>query len=234
MTEITERFFQEIAARVGYYKVAELHLFPPIRQGGQESGIAVIAATPETAPAQSGVERHVVYTARYRQTLKGPDRGKWEFDIKAEADAPLITVDEVVRGVVQRSGDDVHPERITGDQFRESVPVPEGQEPPTNEESETEVAEGEGEIEGASALEEGDTAITEEAPEELNAAVENEEGDDEVLDTASSDIGDVDADSCDDAEEFEVTALEQQPEDPEQEQASQEPDDIQQRDTVHA
>lgn len=124
MTEITDRFFHEISSRIGYHKVAELHLFPPIRQSGQESGIAVIAATPEVAASEGELERHVVYTARYRQTLKGPDRGKWEFDLKAEADAPLLTIDEVVRGVVHRSGDEVHPDRISGDQFRESVPAP--------------------------------------------------------------------------------------------------------------
>jgi hypothetical protein len=123
MNETTERFLQEIATQVGYESVAELHLFPAIKQGGMESAIAVVAAYPEKAPAE-GVERHVVYTARYRHTLKGVDRGKWEFDIKAEADAPLVTVDEVVRGVVARSGDEMSPERISGDQFRSIVPAP--------------------------------------------------------------------------------------------------------------
>jgi len=47
----------------------------------------------------------VVHTARYRLTLKGLDRGKWETSIAAEADAPLETVDAVVRGVQRRSGD---------------------------------------------------------------------------------------------------------------------------------
>ncbi len=36
---------------------------------------------------------------------KGPDRGKWPLDVKAEADAPLITLESVVRGVQHRSGD---------------------------------------------------------------------------------------------------------------------------------
>lgn len=124
MNETTERFFREIAERVGYDRVAEVHLFPSIKQGGMESGLAVVATNPETT-TPDGVERHVVYTARYRSVLKGPDRGKWDSDVKAEADAPLITVDEVVRGVVRRSGDEFHPERITGDQFRAIVPAPE-------------------------------------------------------------------------------------------------------------
>jgi hypothetical protein len=120
----TERFFREIADRVGYDRVTELHLFPAIRQGGMESAIAVVAAHPEAETPDGGIERHVVYTARYRLTRKGPDRGKWEIDVKAEADAPLVTVDEVVRGVGRRSGDEGEPERITGDQFRAIVPPP--------------------------------------------------------------------------------------------------------------
>lgn len=62
--------------------------------------------------------RHTVYTARYRHTLKGAERGKWEFDLVAEAEAPLVTVDAVVRGVQKRTGELVEPERLTPDELR--------------------------------------------------------------------------------------------------------------------
>ena len=203
MTETTERFLQEIATRVGHDRVAELYLFPVLRQGGVEGAVAVVAAYPEgtveesaTVPATAdapapdapaldapeldaasdaaqagGAEegadadepigsspsdahtaeadaaeleadgsaqgdvpsaareprpraRHVVYTARYRHTVKGTDRGRWAVEVVAEADAPLITIEEVVRGVVRRSGDAFQPERISGDQFRAIVPAP--------------------------------------------------------------------------------------------------------------
>jgi hypothetical protein len=65
-----------------------------------------------------------VYTARYRLTLKGPDRGKWEMSVKEEADAPLLTVDAVVRGVSRRSGDADETVRLTGDEFRAVLPEP--------------------------------------------------------------------------------------------------------------
>jgi hypothetical protein len=39
----------------------------------------------------------------------------------AEADAPIATVDDVVRGVQRRSGDDSEPERMTGDALRASL-----------------------------------------------------------------------------------------------------------------
>jgi hypothetical protein len=66
-----------------------------------------------------------VYTARYRATLKGPDRGKFEVDVHEEADAPLITIDAVVRGVQHRAGEPTEPERLTGEQLR-SLAAPVG------------------------------------------------------------------------------------------------------------
>jgi hypothetical protein len=62
--------------------------------------------------------RLTVYTAKYRLTLKGPERGKWVFAVQAEADAPLVTVETVVRGVRRRSGDVEDPARLSGDEFR--------------------------------------------------------------------------------------------------------------------
>jgi hypothetical protein len=49
------------------------------------------------------------------------DRGKWEVEVTAEADAPLITIDEVVRGVMKRAGEQFEPERITAGEFRTIV-----------------------------------------------------------------------------------------------------------------
>lgn len=63
------------------------------------------AADAPAANAPGTVERHTVYTARYRLVIKGPERGKWEPDIKEEADAPLVTVATVVQGVQRRVGE---------------------------------------------------------------------------------------------------------------------------------
>jgi hypothetical protein len=200
MTDTRERFLREITERVPADRIAELHLFRPLRRGATETGIAVIAAQPddrrpatkqddgvsaaqpddrlpaatqddsvpaaepddrlpaaqpddllpapdgtsiasrsaadqaedspyapddgerEDAPAAAAhPDRHTVFTARYRLTLKGVDRGKWEFDVVADADAPLTTVDSVVRGVQRRSGDDEEPERLTADGVRAAL-----------------------------------------------------------------------------------------------------------------
>ena len=65
--------------------------------------------------------RYTVYSAKYRLVLKGADRGKWECTVVAEADAPLVTVETVVRGVMRRSGDMDEPERMSGDEARDFV-----------------------------------------------------------------------------------------------------------------
>jgi hypothetical protein len=118
MIETTERFLREIADKVGVDAVEEIHLFPPIRQGGVETGAAVIAAG---APIG---ERHTVYSASYRLTLKGPDRGKWEVEVTAEADAPMLAVIDVVHGVMKRAGEQFEPERLSGAELRTIVGDP--------------------------------------------------------------------------------------------------------------
>ena len=155
LTETRERFLRAILADVPAERVAEVHFFPPIKQGGVESGVAVVAAWSEPPAGHSLVpatadttadgtadltdhvtddsaepdarwrdrsaDRYVVYTARYRHTLKGPDRGKWETNVVAEADAPLVTVDAVVRGVQRRAGDVDDPTKMEGGDVRAFV-----------------------------------------------------------------------------------------------------------------
>jgi hypothetical protein len=132
---VRERFVRAVLAEVPLERVAELHLFAPMRQGAVETGVAVVAARPEpaaavddaaagatdaadaadaaddAAPADADA-RHTVYTARYRLVVKGSDRGRWQVDVRAEADAPLVTVDAVVLGVQRRAGDASAPARL--------------------------------------------------------------------------------------------------------------------------
>ena len=136
--DVRDRFLASIAERLPAEKIVEVHLFPPIKQGGQESGVAVIAAaenrTVSFADRSAENDRRLtVFTARYRLTLKGPERGKWEFVIQVEADAPLVTIDKVVRGVQTRSGDAEDPARLTGDDFRALVPQKVADAPPAGE-----------------------------------------------------------------------------------------------------
>ena len=242
MTETQQRFLRAIAERVPMDQVVELHLFPPIRQGGVETGVAVVAEdprrpepnvdptagidtatgtgnvhaadaggpdvnvagmtaganaepaknqaagddTPSADPATpvasgtlstaavesasddaagardavdaerspyaddpddhpAGLEaeaaaetngshtnghapaarvRLTIHTARYRLTLKGVDRGKWEVDVVAEADAPLDAIDAVIRGVQRRAGEGAEPDRLNAEAFRGALEAP--------------------------------------------------------------------------------------------------------------
>lgn len=196
VSEVVERFFKSIVAVVPLERIEELHLFAPLRSGGVETGIAVIAAralepalpaspVEETVPADAElldimptaaelesaapsasveqsstaededeaspyapeaiheivedaieesieyvaeeplpVERHTVYTARYRLVQKGPDRGKWQASVVEEADAPLITVEMVVRGVQRRAGDASDTTRFTAAQVARALRAP--------------------------------------------------------------------------------------------------------------
>jgi hypothetical protein len=133
--ETRDRFLAAVAGSVPIEKVVEVHLFQPIRQGGMQSGVAVVAVEEEPSLPETDTDtdtdiesrgprtdhRLAVYTARYRLTQKGPDRGKWDYAIQVEADAPLVTVDKVVRGVQRRSGDAEDPQRLTGEEFRSLV-----------------------------------------------------------------------------------------------------------------
>jgi hypothetical protein len=171
VSEIAERFLKMVLTHVPLERIEELHLFSPLRQGGVETGIAVIAARvpvlvvaapdePElpfdAAPAVSEVEgaveaveadaaveadvlvvddrdvavappvprvRHTVYTARYRLVQKGPERGKWEANVVAEADAPLVTVDLVVRGVQRRAGEESEIVRYSAPQLARALRI---------------------------------------------------------------------------------------------------------------
>ena len=96
-----------------------------IESDAEGSSVAPDVTVPEgdaeESPDRRVPVRHVVYTARYRLVLKGPDRGKWELDIRDEADAPLVTVDAVVRGVQRRIGDIAEVERMTPEQLAVAI-----------------------------------------------------------------------------------------------------------------
>lgn len=171
MTETQQRFLKAIAERIGTRPVVEVRLFPAIRQGQHESGVAVVAieeppAVPEVAlqpeveaaagiprgselpasdeagdpidekmhpapasslsarPQHSAVSRLSILTARFRLTVKGPDRGKWEFNLVHDADAPLETIEPVVRGVARRVGESGEPDLLSPAAFHRAVTEP--------------------------------------------------------------------------------------------------------------
>jgi len=134
MTETQQRFLKAIAERVTTAGVAELRLYPTVRVGPIESGVAIIAmadggsrmADEPVANVGPGPvhDRLSIHTAHFRMTVKGPDRGKWEFAMVHDADAPIETVESVVRGVARRAGEDGEPELLSGDDFQRAIVEP--------------------------------------------------------------------------------------------------------------
>jgi hypothetical protein len=120
-TDARLRFLRAIVERLPLERVAEVHLFSPLRHGGWESGVAVIAAAPEPAEGAASPRRLTVYRAQYRWARKGPERGKWEVELVAEADAPLDVVTAVVRGVHRRAGEEASPERLSAAALRAAL-----------------------------------------------------------------------------------------------------------------
>jgi hypothetical protein len=183
-----DRFLAAIAERIPPERIQAVYLFPPIKQGVVETGVAVVAADREEHEKHERHERHglglelgvvdeeefdegagddgfgddeilvddafaetvvadddavvtdddfvavdgdivappppvrpVVYTASYRHTLKGADRGKWTVEIMEQADAPLATIEMVVAGVTQRRDEATEPERLDAEAVREAI-----------------------------------------------------------------------------------------------------------------
>jgi hypothetical protein len=144
MTETQQRFLKAIAERVTGDNVTEIRLYPTVRVGPVESGVAIVA-TKEPMPvavaeeqvsaerdltveeiriATARPDRQSILTAHFRHTVKGPDRGKWEFTMVHDADAPIETVESVVRGVARRSGEDGEPELLSATDFQKALTEP--------------------------------------------------------------------------------------------------------------
>jgi hypothetical protein len=143
MTETQQRFLKAIAERVNGGNIAEIRLYPTVRVGPIESGVAIVA-TREAIPVEvilqehhqdghveiaqpvtvSQPDRRSILTAHFRHTVKGPDRGKWEFNMVHDADAPIETVESVVRGVARRAGEDGEPELLSANDFQRALTEP--------------------------------------------------------------------------------------------------------------
>ena len=54
LSETRERFANAIVAEVPIDRIVEIHFFQPIKQGGVESGVAVLAVMPEQPAAPAG------------------------------------------------------------------------------------------------------------------------------------------------------------------------------------
>jgi hypothetical protein len=87
LTETRERFLLAIAGQVPVERIAEIHFFQPIRQGGVESGVAVVAAWPEPATHDPASEEAGQY--EQREVRRGGRAAHYRRRRRARCSAPL-------------------------------------------------------------------------------------------------------------------------------------------------
>ena len=102
VSEITERFLKVVLANVPLDRIEELHLFSPLRQGGVETGIAVIAARVPVAAVEQPAAPELPFDDAPIEDVVGDrlDDGAGEGveavleaeTIAPEEDAPVIEV----------------------------------------------------------------------------------------------------------------------------------------------
>jgi hypothetical protein len=73
-------------------------LFSPLRQEDREWGTAVLAR-------RGGEGRLRVYTASYMLVVRGRERGQSKVTLEEVGEGPAEVVEEIVRGVRERSGE---------------------------------------------------------------------------------------------------------------------------------
>lgn len=86
-------------------EISRIWLFPPVRREGREWGTAVVARRLEGARVR-------VYTARYVLTTRGRERGQGKVILDEVGASPADVVDQVIRGVQERSGETEPPAEI--------------------------------------------------------------------------------------------------------------------------
>src|SRR6478672_5658875 len=104
MTETQQRFLRAIAERVSPEQVVEVHLFPAIRQGGVETGVAVVAEDPRK---RVPVSVPVTVEANGTADVVSAQHGHAEPATAAPVDVPEIEVTNVHGAEADHSERDV-------------------------------------------------------------------------------------------------------------------------------
>ena len=90
------RLLDEVAARMPVAEVEAVWVFPPLRRGGREHGVAVVSRV-------AGDGRRRVYRARYTVGLATAERGKVTVELEPAAEGPPELVAAVIDGVRRRA-----------------------------------------------------------------------------------------------------------------------------------
>lgn len=92
------RVAASVAQAVPPAEIERIWLFAPVRQEDREWGTAVIGR-------RAAGDRLRVYTARYMLVVRGRERGQGRVAVEEVGESPAAVIDDVIRGVQERSGE---------------------------------------------------------------------------------------------------------------------------------
>ncbi len=102
------RVAEALAARVPAAEINRLWIFPPIRKEEREWGTAVA-----TRPNPDG--KLEILTARYMLIVRGREKGDGKVEVTPVGTSDEFTLESVLEGVQERSGQTEPPEEISPD-----------------------------------------------------------------------------------------------------------------------
>jgi hypothetical protein len=108
-----ERLAQAVSEVVSPTEVDGVWVFAPLRREDREWGTAILSRVDG--------ERRRIYTARYVLSIKGKQRGKFDFTIQEVGSGPVEALARVVQEAQRRVDDEHPPSSVAPDLWFSSV-----------------------------------------------------------------------------------------------------------------
>ena len=102
------RVSEALVVHVQPDEIEGIWLFPPVRREEREWGAAVIACRTDD-------ERRRIYTASYMIIVRGREKGHGKVSIEEVGESPVAVLEDVIRGVGERTGELDPPVEIAPD-----------------------------------------------------------------------------------------------------------------------
>lgn len=102
------RVAEALANHLEPTSIEGIWLFPPVRRDEREWGVALVTC-------RSEAERRRIFTASYMIVMRGRKRGHGKIAVEEVGESPPNVLEQVIRGVLHRSGDTEPPVEISPD-----------------------------------------------------------------------------------------------------------------------
>ena len=102
------RVADSLVNRVEPEDIEGIWLFPPIRREEREWGVAVVACRTDD-------DRQRIFTASYMIIVRGREKGHGKVAVEEVGESPATVLEDVIRGVGERTGEVEPPVEISPD-----------------------------------------------------------------------------------------------------------------------